>query len=165
MIQAFRLQGPIFAEGSEGNETRIVGSLDLRPTESVRISGSNTYSRITRRRDGSEFARTIIPRLRIEFQPTRPLFFRAVGEYVSQRRAPLQDAQTGAPLLIGGQPQPFQEDNRFRMDFLASFEPSPGTVAFLGYGSSLDDTSAFAFQDLSRASDGFFVKLAYQFRW
>jgi len=51
------------------------------------------------------------------------------------------------------------------MDFLASLEPSPGTVAFLGYGSSLDDTSAFNFSEMSRASDGFFVKLAYQFRW
>jgi hypothetical protein len=131
----------------------------------VRIAGSNTYSRITRRRDGSEFARTIIPRLKIEYQPSRPLFFRAVGEYVSQRRAPLQDAQTGAPLLIGGQPQPFQEENGLRMDFLASFEPSPGTVAFLGYGSTLLDSSAFGFEDLFRANDGFFVKLAYQFRW
>jgi hypothetical protein len=160
-----RSQVPIFAEGAEGNETRVTGSLDLRPTGSIRISGSNTYSLITRRRNDSEFARTIIPRLKVEYQPMRALFFRAVGEYVAQRRAPLEDADNGDPLVIGGQPQPFQEANGLRMDFLASLEPSPGTVAFLGYGSSLDDTSAFNFSDMSRASDGFFVKLAYQFRW
>ncbi|HSE68477.1 MAG TPA: DUF5916 domain-containing protein [Gemmatimonadales bacterium] len=160
-----RSQVPIFAEGSEGNETRVTGTLDLRPTGSVRISGSNTYSLITRRRDDSEFARTIIPRLKVEFQPTRAFFFRAVGEYVAQRRAPLEDADNGDPLVIDGQTQPFQESNGLRMDFLASFEPSPGTVAFLGYGSSLEDTQAFDFADMSRTSDGFFVKLAYQFRW
>ena len=164
-ITITRNQGAIFAEGAEGNETRVTGTLDLRPTGSIRISGSNTYSRITRRRDDSEFARTIIPRLKVEYQPTRALFFRAVGEYVAQRRAPLEDAVTGDPLLINGQPQPFQESNGLRMDFLASFEPSPGTVAFLGYGSSLDDTAAFNFSEMSRANDGFFVKLAYQFRW
>jgi hypothetical protein len=95
----------------------------------------------------------------------RALFFRAVGEYVAQRRAPLEDADNGDPLVINGQTQPFQEANGLRMDFLASLEPSPGTVAFLGYGSSLDDTSAFNFSEMSRASDGFFVKLAYQVRW
>jgi hypothetical protein len=144
-VQVIRARGAIFAEGAEGYETRVVGTLDLRPTGSIRVSGSNTYSLITRSRDGSEFARTIIPRLKVEYQPTRPLFFRVVGEYVSQRRAPLEDAVTGDPLLINGQPQPFQESNGLRVDFLASFEPSPGTVAFLGYGSSLDDTAAFNF--------------------
>jgi hypothetical protein len=101
----------------------------------------------------------------VEYQPMRALFFRAVGEYVAQRRAPLEDAENGDPLVINGATQPFQESNGLRMDFLASFEPSPGTVAFLGYGSSLEDAQAFDFSEMSRTSDGFFVKLAYQFRW
>ena len=78
-VQVIRARGAIFAEGAEGYETRVVGTLDLRPTGSIRVSGSNTYSLITRSRDGSEFARTIIPRLKVEYQPTRPLFFRVVG--------------------------------------------------------------------------------------
>jgi hypothetical protein len=164
-FQVIRQRGAIFAEGSEGYETRLVGELNLRPTGSIRIAGSGTLSRITRKRDGSEFARTIIPRLKIEYQPIRALFFRVVGEYVAQRRAALEDAVSGAPILIDGQPQPFDESNRFRVDLLASLEPSPGTVAFLGYGSSLDDATAFGLSDMTRASDGFFVKLAYLFRW
>jgi hypothetical protein len=35
------------------------------------------------RSNGSLFARTIIPRAKIEFQPTRALIFRVGAEYVS----------------------------------------------------------------------------------
>ncbi len=160
-----RGRGPIFPEASRGYETRFTSSLSLRPTGSIRLTASNTWSRITRDRDGSEFARTIIPRLKLELQANRALFFRVVAEYVAERRAALEDARTGAPLFVNGSLSTSRESNRMRMDWLASFEPTPGTVAFFGYGTSLDDRSAFAFQDLTRSSDGFFVKLAYQFRY
>lgn len=160
-----RGRGPIFPEASRGYETRLTSSLALRPSGSIRLTASNTWSRITRERDGSEFARTIIPRLKVEYQANRSLFFRVVGEYVAQRRAALLDARTGAPLYIGGSTSDARESNGMRLDWLASFEPTPGTVAFLGYGASLDDRRAFAFQDLSRSNDGFFLKLAYQLRW
>lgn len=46
-----------------------------------------------------------------------------------------------------------------------SFEPTPGTVAFFGYGTSLEKNRAtYGATDFERASDGCFVKLAYQFR-
>lgn len=155
---------PIFAEGSEGTASGLRGELSLRPNGSVRLSFSTTYERITRERDGSEFARTILPRLKAELQPTRALFFRAVGEYRSERRAALADARTGAPLLVAGQPVPALRLDGLRIDLLASFQPTPGTVAFLGYGSSLDMDDAFDFGRLERSTDGFFLKLAYQFR-
>jgi hypothetical protein len=50
------------------------------------------------------------------------------------------------------------------MDWLASFEPTPGTVAFFGYGSTLNGRRALTFRDLARTDDAFFVKLAYLFR-
>ena len=159
-----RSRGPIFPEGARGYETRLTANLSLRPTGSVRLSLSETFSRLTRDRDGSEFARTIIPRLKLEFQPSRSLFFRVVGEYVAQRRAALEDARTGDPLTINGTPSVSDESNRMRVDWLVSFEPSPGTVAFFGYGASLDDTRAFRFRQVQRESDGFFVKVAYQIR-
>lgn len=159
-----RARGGIFAEGSRGYETRLTSSLSLRPSGSIRLTASGTLSHITRDRDGAEFARTIIPRLKVEYQATRSLFFRVVGEYVAERRAALEDARTGEVLIIGGTPSTSRESNRMRVDWLASFEPSPGTVAFFGYGTSLDDTGAFGFRDVTRTSDGFFVKLAYQLR-
>ena len=128
------------------------------------MTASGTLSRITRDRNGSEFARTIIPRLKLEYQATRSLFFRVIGEYVAERRARLEDARSGDVLTVNGTPSTAGENNRMRVDWLASFEPSPGTVAFFGYGASLDDNKAFGFRDVSRSSDGFFFKLAYQFR-
>ncbi|MDZ4864480.1 MAG: DUF5916 domain-containing protein [Gemmatimonadota bacterium] len=159
-----RGRGAIFAEGGRGYETRVTSSLSLRPSGSIRMTASTTWSRITRARGGSEFARTIIPRLKLEFQPRRSLFFRVVSEYVSGRSAGLEDARTGAPLSINGTATAAAASNRLRVDWLASFEPTPGTVAFFGYGSSTDDTGPFKFRRLTRTSDGFFVKLAYQFR-
>ena len=159
-----RARGAIFDEGSRGYETRLTGSLSLRPTGSIRVVASNTLSRITRDRDGSEFARTIIPRVKVEVQPNRSLFFRVVAEYVAERRAALLDARTGDTLVVGGSVSARSESNRMRVDWLASFEPTPGTVAFFGYGASLDDSGPLTFRRLMRSSDGFFVKLAYQFR-
>jgi hypothetical protein len=52
----------------------------------------------------------------------------------------------------------------FRMDWLFNFVPSPGTVVFAGYGSSLTERDAFRFRDLERVRDGYFVKVSYLFR-
>jgi hypothetical protein len=129
----------------------------------VRAALTGTVFRLYRM-DGSEFARSTIPRLKIEYQPKRELFFRAIGEYRSDRTAALVDPVTGAPLYIGGAAQPATEFNGFRVDLLASFEATPGTVAFFGYGASLESDAAFNWSRLRRQSDGFFVKLAYQIR-
>jgi hypothetical protein len=116
------------------------------------------------RLDGSEFARSAIPRLKVEYQPHRALFFRVVGEYRSQRQAELLEPASGDPLFVGGEPQPATSFNGLRVDVLGSFEPTPGTVAFLGYGSSLESDREFNWSRLQRISDGFFLKLAYQVR-
>ena len=106
-----------------------------------------------------------IPRLKVEYQPRRALFFRAIGEYRSDRRAALRSIRpAGSPLFVGGAAQPATEFNGLRLDLLASFEPTPGTVAFLGYGSSLETDAEFNWSRLRRMNDGFFVKLAYQVR-
>ena len=85
-----RNEVPIFAEGSEGRELRATGSLTLRPTKSVRAEGSLQLSQIDRAFDGSEYARTVIPRLKVEYQPTRALFFRVVSQYQAQRTSGLR---------------------------------------------------------------------------
>ena len=54
--------------------------------------------------------------------------------------------------------------NDFRVDLLLSFRPTPGTVLFLGYGSSLTESEPFKFRDLERVRDGFFAKVSYLFR-
>jgi hypothetical protein len=51
------------------------------------------------------------------------------------------------------------------VDWLFSFHPTPGTVGYLGYGSSLVEPAAFRFRGLSRVGDGFFAKVSYLFRF
>ena len=153
----------IFQEAATGRAWLLTGELDVRPMPTVRMALTATVFRIDRL-DGREFARSTIPRLKVEYQPKRELFFRVIGEYRSDRTAAPEDPATGAPLLLDGNAQPRTEFNGLRVDLLASFEPTPGTVAFLGYGSSLETDEAFNWSRLRRRNDGFFVKLAYQVR-
>jgi len=154
----------IFPEASEGHERRLSASLNVRPTDSIRAEAQLSVSRLRRDRDDSEFARTIIPRLKLEYQPTRALFVRVVAEYRSQRQAMLHDARTGEPLLVDEMPLFAQSSNGLRVDALFSYEPTPGTVAFFGYGNSMATDRNFSLRGLERTSDGFFLKLAYQIR-
>ena len=89
---------------------------------------------------------------------------RVVGEYRSQLQTALRDARTGELIYLGGVPSSLQQQKGLRLDWLASYEPTPGTAAYFGYGSALDSPGAFAFNDLRRLNDGFFLKLAYQIR-
>jgi hypothetical protein len=154
----------IFSEGSAGAQRSVGGSISLRPSASVRIGAGAAYQRIERVVDGSEYARTILPRLRAEFQPTRAFFIRGIAEYRAERRSALRAAATGYPLAINGVPVAGVDTNSLRVDFLASYRPTPGTVAFFGYGASLNEPDSFGFRDLTRSSDGLFMKLAYQLR-
>jgi hypothetical protein len=154
----------IFPEGSRGINRSVGLDVTLRPVSSIRMFLTGAYEKLSRDRDGSEFARTIIPRALLEYQPTRAFFVRVLGEYRAERRAALQDAFTGEPLwrdaaLVGA-----TELNGVRVDLLAAYEPTPGTVAYLGYGATLNDAEAFRFSGMQRSADGVFLKLAYQFR-
>ena len=154
----------IFPEAARGKALNLTGSVTVRATQSTRLFATLTYSRLRRSRDGSEFARTIIPRVKLEVQPSRALFFRVVAEYRSQRQAALQDPVTGLPLAIGGTAAAASRSDSLRVDWLASYQPNPGTVVFLGYGSTLEGDRPLTFRDLRRDQDGFFVKVAYLFR-
>jgi hypothetical protein len=154
----------IFPEASQGTGIAATAAVNLRPSPAVRVSGSLRYQRLDRAGDGSEFARTVLPRLKVEYQPNRFLFFRLVAEYRSERQAALRDPVSGRPLLVDGLLAERRETNRLRMDWLASYEPTPGTVAFVGYGSTLNGERPLSFRELERQDDAFFLKVAYLLR-
>jgi hypothetical protein len=54
--------------------------------------------------------------------------------------------------------------NNVSGNFLFSYQPTPGTVFFLGYGGTYAEPWAFNFTGLTRTSDNFFVKATYLFR-
>jgi hypothetical protein len=161
---------PIFAEAAEGRELDGQATLTWRPTQSVRIETLWTHQRITRARDASRFSTADIPRVKLEYQLNRAIFFRYVGQYFSQRRDALVDPRTGQLLVLDSTAQQrvgpggASVINSFRNDFLFSYRPTPGTVLFLGYGTSLTEPDAFRFQNLQRTGDGFFIKGSYLFR-
>jgi hypothetical protein len=154
---------PIFAEGSTGNSLRVTADVGIRPMPALRIDGSLSLARLNRASDGSEFAREIIPRVRLEYQVTRPLFVRLVGQYVSESQAALYSVD-GFPLIVDGVPALATNGNTFGLEALISYSPVPGTIAFLGYAASMQTPTSFGISDLQTQQDGLFVKLAYVFR-
>ncbi|MGH7698935.1 MAG: DUF5916 domain-containing protein [Gemmatimonadales bacterium] len=163
-------QAPIFAEADRGRGWAATLDAAWRPTGSLRVEARWVHERINRARDGSRFSTANIPRLKVEYQLSRAIFFRYVGQYFSQERAALTDPRTGAPIYLfddesgAWQPVAGETINDFRSDVLFSYRPTPGTVLFLGYGASLTEAEAFRFRDLDRTGDGFFLKASYLFR-
>ena len=144
-------------------------TIDWRPTDKVRIQARYVRVRLTRRQDGTTLSIAHIPHLKIEYQLSRPIFFRFVGQYSAQEQDALRDPATGRPILLSDGAGGFvradvETRNDLRIDWLFSFRPTPGTVVFAGYGSSLAERDAFSFHQLTRVGDGFFVKLSYLFR-
>jgi hypothetical protein len=148
----------------------VNSSLQFRPTSQLRLDGTYILTSYRRRTDGTLVSISHIPRVRLEYQATRSVFVRLVGEYRSSHRDALRDdGRTDAPVLLRGADGVYrralrQEADRFAWDFLFSYQPVPGTVFFAGYGGNYRDTGRFRFADLTRTGDGFFLKASYLFR-
>jgi hypothetical protein len=156
-------QVPIFREAAPGNSSRIDAALDLRPTTAVRSSLQFSRLTIARKSDGSRFSSETIPRIKVEYQISPPLFLRLVGQYAARSRSALRD-RNGNPILVNGVLDSGETTNEFSTDWLFSYRPVPGTLVYLGYGSTLEEPREFRFQNLRRARDGFFGKISYLFR-
>ena len=160
-----------FYEWSPGRIIIANGGLAWRPTDKLRFNATYALQQVRRRSDGSLVDVQHIPRLKVEYQLSRPIFLRLVGEYAHDRQDDLRDdTRTEAPLLVFDpgagdfvRARGFERSS-FRGDVLFSYQPGPGTVLFAGYGSTLrdagdpDDPGG-----LRRVADGFFLKMSYLF--
>ena len=157
-----------FFETAPAHRTDLTADVDFRPSAQLRLTTSYLYSVYTRWRDNTTFSRANVPRVKVEYQISRPLFLRFVGQYDSRTRDALRDPRTELPIVIirNGHPALATKatTHDLRVDWLVSFVPNPGTVVFAGYGASLTEPEAFRFHELQRVRDGFFVKLSYLFR-
>jgi hypothetical protein len=156
-------QVPIFREAAPGSSSRIDAALDIRPTTAIRSSLSFSRLTIARKLDGSRFSAETIPRIKVEYQLSPPIFLRLVAQYAARSRSPLED-RNGNPILVNGVLDTGSTTNEFSTDWLFSYRPVPGTLVYLGYGSALEEPREFRFQDLRRTRDGFFGKISYLFR-
>jgi hypothetical protein len=159
-----------FYEWASGDILYVTLRLDWRPTEKLRANLLYNLQQVKRHNEGSVVAKREIPRLKLEYQATRAIFGRVIAEYDSRFEDDLRDAsRTERPLFVRTAAGAYERllggrSNGLRVDALFAWQPTPGTVFFAGYGSSVLDDDAFAFRNLRRANDGFFVKFSYLFR-
>ena len=155
---------PVFREAAPGRSSRVDAILQIRPTATIRNTLQLSRLTINRRSDGSRFSSETIPRLKVEYQVSPPIFLRFVGQYAARSRTPLRD-RDGNPILVNGVLDSGETSNQFSADWLFSYRPVPGTLLYLGYGSTLEEPREFRFQNLHRTRDGFFGKISYLFRF
>src|SRR6266487_3471426 len=167
----FFLQGhdENFFEWASADLLLLSVDVSYRPTERLRNSVSYFWQQVNRPTDGSLVNVGRVLRAKLEYQLSRPLFVRVVGQYIQDKTDSLRDdSRTGAPILISGpgglSRSAASHSNLFHADVLLSYQPVPGTVVFAGYGSNMLDEDAFQFRRLTRTDDAFFLKLSYLFR-
>jgi len=158
-----------FFEWASGDVAINTYTLNLRPSEQFRIGAIYKEQHYYRRTDGSLVDILRIPRLKVEYQLSRSVFVRYVGQYMALHTDSLRDdSRTNAPILICGTTGCVRtavvNSNTFRSDVLFSYQPVPGTVFFFGYGASQAEDRPLRFDALQRQSDGFFIKGSYLLR-
>ena len=112
-----------------------------------------------------------MPRGKVEYQATRHIFVRYVGERATNYQDALRDdSRTGLPLVFVAPDGTFRpaaavRTRTLRSDWLFSYQPTPGTVLFAGYGNTLANPGTDPLRsDLRRTRDGLLLKLSYLFR-
>jgi len=164
---------PVFERwrGLPADLARSVGwdaDVALQPTASLTTSVGVRHTTIRRKRDGSVYSSATIPRIEARYQLGRALYVRTTAEYAAQERGPVLDPETGLPLaeceegtcdITAG-----SDAYDIAVEGLVGYEPSPGTVVFVGYARQMRDAMSFRFRDVAMRADGLFLKLSYRFR-
>lgn len=96
---------------------------------------------------------------------SRWLFARVIAQYDLQERDALQDPRNGRQLWIAGEPARAASAGDFQLQMLVSYEPSPGTIFFVGYTRREEGDRSFRLDGMEPVSDRVFVKASYLFRF
>jgi Domain of unknown function (DUF5916) len=159
-----------FPEWSSARISVVNLGLNVRPTDKIRVNttwGFETYNRST---DGTRVLTRNVPRIRLEYQVSRQVFVRLIGEVSRVSQDSLRDdSRTNRPVFFrsgdGTLTRAVAFDrSRGRLDFLFSYLPSPGTVVFLGYGNTSAADQPGGTRALQPRRDVFFVKFSYLVR-
>lgn len=159
-----------FPEWSSASIVSLQGTLNLRPTDQLRISGTLTHDTFDRKTDGTRVQSRDVRRLRMEYQVTRQVFVRLIGEYARTAQDSLRDdSRTNLPVYLRSPAGTFTraaafERRRGRIDALFSYLPNPGTVFYVGYGDAMAADRPIGSDHLQRVRDQYFMKLSYLFR-
>jgi hypothetical protein len=189
--QLFLREVPIYDEARRGYEVRLAPEATFRPTAQIQLQLTYTYSKISRRttetvtverpsvgvvngagtvsrtmdltRD-TPFSTVHIPRVRLQYQFNKSLFARAVGQYELDRSEALTDPTTGHLLVVDGDLQPAQSTGEFQGQLLFQYEPSPGTIFYIGFSRLMEGRRTLSLDRMDPVQEGLFLKLSYLFR-
>ncbi len=159
-----------FQEWSSARISSVQATLNVRPTPQLRFAGTLTNDTFDRKSDGSRVLSRSAQRLRIEYQVTRQMFVRVIGEVARTEQDSLRDdSRTELPVFLRAGDGTFRralgfERTRSRLDVLFSYLPTPGTVFYVGYGEALAANKPDGPERLQRTRDVYFLKLSYLFR-
>lgn len=148
----------------------VSGTLNLRPTEQLRLGLTFGQDEFKRWSDRSRVQLRNTKRLRAEYQMTRTTFLRVIAEHTELEQDDLRDdTRTGLPVYLQQRDGTLALASAFarqtaRVDVLFSWLPTPGTVLYLGYGDLLRADQPLGPDRLQRTSDVFFTKLSWLFR-
>lgn len=121
----------VFAESVPGKSWNYELWSDLRLTDQLAASLNFDGVRIWRNEPStSRFADVVIPRVRVTYQFNREMALRAITQLVDERRYDTASSQV-------------ERSRDLSLDLLASYQLRPGTVFYLGYGSSLESQGAY----------------------
>ena len=159
-----------FPEWSSAKIGIVNLSLNVRPTDQLRIGTTWNWETYDRTTDGTRVQTRNVPRVRVEYQVTRQIFVRVIGEVAMVKQDSLRDdSRTNAPVFFrsadGSLTRAVAFDrSRGRLDFLFSYLPNPGTVFYFGYGNTSTADRPGGTDALRPTRDVFFVKLSYLVR-
>ena len=160
----FLREVPIFAEGARGFEVQVAPTLQVWPTDGLALDMGFTRSRLDRSTDGSRFSTQSISRVKTQYQFSKSLFARLIGQYNLVRTNALRDPATGAPVLIGGARAAADARGEFGFNGLIAYEPSPGKLVYVGWTRQMNGPYTYALRDLSRTAEGLFLKFSWLHR-
>jgi hypothetical protein len=76
----------------------------------------------------------------------------------------LRDPASGNPLVIDGTTSEALKEGTFEGQFLFAYEPSPGTIFYIGYSLARQGPYTYDLSSMQPMADGLFIKLSYLFR-
>ena len=89
---------------------------------------------------------------------------RIILQYDLDKREALKDPTTGQQLAIFGQPQGALSSGEFQGQFLLQYEPSPGTIFYIGFSRLMQGERSYRVSRMNPVEEGLFLKLSYLFR-
>jgi hypothetical protein len=160
-----------FREWSSAWIANLNATINWRPSDRARLSLIYSQNQFVRRSNNTQVYVERVPYLELAYQLGRPIYIRFIGQYDAVWQAALRDdGRTNDPILLRSATGAFTPaghyvSNNVSGSFLLSYQPTPGTVFFLGYGGGYTEPWSFNFTGLTRTSDYFFVKATYLFHF